>query len=207
MIRAPGIEHVGHQHDVIVGRELDAAQREHLQVEFQVVADFEHSRVFEQRLHGRERYALLDLPGRDVGRRTGCRCRRRRLCDGRAARNRPRWRASASEKPHSVACIGSRLVVSVSIAIMPQLARARDPSVEPFEATHDLVVGAIDLRVASRGNAGGGERLRRELGFVASPLAGEQFAPALCRRVGARWRRGEAALARRRAASRGVPPP
>ena len=66
MIRAARVNDVGHEHHIVVRSEIDAAQREHLQVELEVAADFEHPRIFEQRLHGRERRALLDLPRRDV---------------------------------------------------------------------------------------------------------------------------------------------
>ena len=42
---AAGIEHIGQQHHIVIGREGDAAQREHLQIEFQVMPDLEHARV------------------------------------------------------------------------------------------------------------------------------------------------------------------
>ena len=45
-----GVEHVRHQHGVVVGRDHDAAQRKKLPGEFQIVTDFEHAHVFEQRL-------------------------------------------------------------------------------------------------------------------------------------------------------------
>ncbi len=43
MTRAPGIDHVGHQHDVVVGRDLDPAQRKDLPIELEVLADLEHA--------------------------------------------------------------------------------------------------------------------------------------------------------------------
>src|SRR5262249_61675668 len=58
--------------------------------------------------------------------------------------------------------MGSRLVVWVSIATAPS-ARARDPGREPLRAAHDLVTGAVDLGIARGCEAGGRERLRREL--------------------------------------------
>ena len=61
-----GIERVRHQHGVVVGRDLDAAQRENLPSEFQIVADLEHALVREQRLERIERHALGNLIGRDV---------------------------------------------------------------------------------------------------------------------------------------------
>src|SRR5262249_10474375 len=44
-----------------------------------------------------------------------------------------------------------------------ELARARDPGREPLRAAHDLITGAVDLGVARGCDAGGHERLRREL--------------------------------------------
>ncbi len=66
MVGAPGIEDIGHQHGVVVGRDLDAAQGENLPVEFQVLADLEHAAVFQDRLHGRQRIGFGELVGRDL---------------------------------------------------------------------------------------------------------------------------------------------
>ena len=41
------VERIRHQHGVVVSRHLDAAQREHLPGEFQIVADLEHAHVGE----------------------------------------------------------------------------------------------------------------------------------------------------------------
>ena len=60
---AAGIDHVGHQHGIVVRRDLDAAQCENLPVEFQVVADLEHARVFEKRLERGQGIGFLDLIG------------------------------------------------------------------------------------------------------------------------------------------------
>ena len=65
---AAGVEHVGHQHGVVAGRDVDAAQREHLRVELHVLADLEHAAVFQQRLERRERIALGNLVRRKLGR-------------------------------------------------------------------------------------------------------------------------------------------
>ncbi len=59
-----GVEHVGHQHGVLVRAHLDAAHRENLPFEFQVLADLEHARIFEQRLERCERVRLGNLAGR-----------------------------------------------------------------------------------------------------------------------------------------------
>ncbi len=164
VIRAAGIEHVRHQHDVIVGRKIGAAQRERLQVELEVAADFEHLRVFEQRLHGRERRALLDLPGRNVAGKQAAVAAVAAFAVGErnvaSLVGRERQRETAQRRLHRVDTRGDGIDRD-----NPQLARARNPGVEPFGTAHDLVAGAIDLRVARRCHARGGARLRRELDF------------------------------------------
>ena len=56
-----GVEHVGEQHGVVIGRHMDAAAGEDQPVVFQVLRDLEDRRVFEQRLQAFERLRLLDL--------------------------------------------------------------------------------------------------------------------------------------------------
>ena len=41
---AAGVEHIGHQHGVVVRVQVDAAQREQLQLELEVLPDLEHAR-------------------------------------------------------------------------------------------------------------------------------------------------------------------
>ena len=45
MAVARPVDHVGEQHDVVVGRELEPAAREHALRELDLVADLEHRRV------------------------------------------------------------------------------------------------------------------------------------------------------------------
>ena len=59
---AAGVEHVGHQQQVVEGRELDVVAGKHKDVGLHVVADLEHAGVFEQRLELRQRVAFGDLP-------------------------------------------------------------------------------------------------------------------------------------------------
>ena len=66
VIGTAGVDHVGHQHGVVVGRDLDAAHGENLPVEFQILADLEHAGIFQQRLDGIERGAFGNLIGRDL---------------------------------------------------------------------------------------------------------------------------------------------
>ncbi len=65
---AAGVEHIGQQHHIVIGRKRDAAQGEHLQIEFEVMPDLEHARVLEQRPHRRERVLFGNLVGRDLAR-------------------------------------------------------------------------------------------------------------------------------------------
>ena len=65
-VRKPaGVEHIGHQHHVIVRGHIDAVMGQHLPGEFQVVPDLEHGRVLEQRLDGRERRSGINLVRHD----------------------------------------------------------------------------------------------------------------------------------------------
>ena len=43
MVAAPGVEHIGHQHDVVVGEYVDAAPGENLPVELEILADLQHA--------------------------------------------------------------------------------------------------------------------------------------------------------------------
>jgi len=47
VIIAAGVERIRHQHGVVVGRNLDSAQREYLPGEFQIVANLEHAEIAE----------------------------------------------------------------------------------------------------------------------------------------------------------------
>ena len=127
-------------------------------------ADLEDRLVLEQRLERGERVALRDLSFAKLGfrREQIAFCLRRRHRDGRSARSRLRSARRASEKPHRCACIGSRLVVSVSTATTPAFVRARDPFLQPVERAHGLVFAAIDLGRARGLAARGGKRDRGE---------------------------------------------
>src|SRR5580700_10532833 len=66
VVGAAGIDHIGHQHGVVIGRDLDAAHGKDLPIVFQILADLEDAFVLEQRLHGIEGRALGNLIGRDL---------------------------------------------------------------------------------------------------------------------------------------------
>ena len=120
---AAGIDHIRHQHDVVVGLDLDAALREYLPGEFQVVADLEHAPVSSSGFERVERGGFGDLIGRDIAAEQAgalaALAMRQRHVAGLVRRD------SASAMPHSSACIGSRLVVArCRCATMPR-SRAR----------------------------------------------------------------------------------
>ncbi len=75
------IERVGNQHGVVERRDFDAAPGEHVPVEFDVLADLHHARVFEQRLEQRDRLRFVDLAGRETAAAEEIGARRR---DGRS---------------------------------------------------------------------------------------------------------------------------
>ena len=80
------VERVGEQHGVVDRRDANAAHREHVHVELEVVADLEDARLLEQRLQKRDRFRFRDLVGREAARR---RRDRRRRSDGRSGCSRP----------------------------------------------------------------------------------------------------------------------
>ena len=152
-------------------RDVDAAPREDQPVVFHVLADLEDARVLQQRLQRCERLPLRNL------------VRRRAWPPARTGRCRPRAAVAVAERHVAglvvgdaparsrtdAACIGSRLVVSVSTATTPASLRARDPGVEPRRAcaTVSYLLRSILLaRAAARCAAAScGGRVR------ASPLA------------------------------------
>ncbi len=46
VIRAAGVQHVRDQHRVVVGRDVDAVPREQKPIEFEVLPDLQHARIF-----------------------------------------------------------------------------------------------------------------------------------------------------------------
>ena len=57
-----GVERVGHQHRIVERGDLDAVARKHEIVEFEILADLQHRRVFQQRLQPREAVLDRNLP-------------------------------------------------------------------------------------------------------------------------------------------------
>ena len=60
MLGAAGVERIGHQARIVEAGQRDAVAGEHHHVEFGVLHDLEHGRVFQQRLQQIERLAHLD---------------------------------------------------------------------------------------------------------------------------------------------------
>src|ERR1700677_689915 len=58
------VERVREQHRVVDRRDANAAHRQHMRVELEVVADLEDARLLEQRLQKRDRFRFLGLIGR-----------------------------------------------------------------------------------------------------------------------------------------------
>ena len=58
-----GLDGVGNQHGVIDGADIGAVAPQHLQVIFQVLADFQNAGIFEQRLQMRNGIFNFDLAG------------------------------------------------------------------------------------------------------------------------------------------------
>ena len=161
MVLPAGIERVRHQHGVVIGGDLGAAQRQHLPGEFQVVADLEHAPVGKKRPQGVERRAFGNLVGGDVAAEQA----------GAAALAAPAMterhvaglvrrhgkREAAQLRLHRIAARGADIDGDNA-----EVARALDPGVEPIETAHRLIFAAIELGVARGLHARAGERLRRE---------------------------------------------
>ena len=61
------VERVREQHGVVDRRDANAAQRQHVHVELDVVADLEDTRRLEQRLQKRDRFRFRHLVRREAG--------------------------------------------------------------------------------------------------------------------------------------------
>ena len=156
-----GIERIRHQHGVVIGGDLRAAQRQYLPGEFQVVADLEHAAVGKKRPQGVERRAFGNLLGGDVAAEQA----------GAAALAAPAMterhvaglvrrygkREAAQLRLHRIAARGADIDGDNA-----EVARALDPGVEPIETAHRLIFAAIELGVACGLHARARERLRRE---------------------------------------------
>ena len=141
MIGAAGIDHVGHQQRVVVGRNRDPALRENLPVEFQVLADLEYAGVFEQRLDGFECVLLGNLVRLDTGIEQAFAAAillvRERDITGFVRRHRQREAAQC--RLHRIERIG--LGIDCDMAVLD---RAHDPGFQPRKIAHDFVFGAVE---------------------------------------------------------------
>ncbi len=162
-----GVERVRHQHGVVVGRDFDAAQREHLPGEFQIVADLEHAHVGEQRLERIERRALGNLIGSDVAAEQAGALAALPMAERHVAGfvRRHRERKSAQLRLHRIEARGHHIDGDDT-----GVARALDPGLEPFDAAHGLIFRAVEFFRARGFGAGACQRLRREraIGLLSS---------------------------------------
>ena len=149
--------------------------REHLKVEFQVLADLEHAFVLEQRLERVERCALGDLIGRDLALEQAAAAVaalavRQRHVAGLVRRQRQR--KAAQLRLHRIEAGGLGVDRDKTL-----VAGALDPGLEPVEAAHGFVFGAVEFLAVRDVEPRGGERLRREFPIRSAgsplPLAGE----------------------------------
>ncbi len=179
MAGAAGIDHIRHQDNVVVGFNLDAALREHLPGEFQVVADLEHTPVGEDRPKRFKRGCLANLTGDDIaaeqaGALAALAVRQRHVA-GLVGTHRER--DAAQLRLHWIEACRRR--VHRDCADVP---RALGPGLEPVEAAHDLIFAAVELGGARGLAARLGQRLRRQ------HRGGRRLGPALARQI-ARLRR------------------
>ena len=191
VIGAAGIDHIGHQQRVVVGRDLDAAHGEDLKVEFQILADLEHAFVFEQRLDGVERGALGDLIGRDLALEQAAAAVaalpvRQRHVAGLVRSQRQR--EAAQRRLHRIEAGGLGVDGNKTL-----VAGALDPGLEPVEAAYRFIFGAVEF-LAMRGiEPRGSKRLRRQLA-----VRGARSPSPAC---GGGWGGGRLARSSRRAPS------
>ncbi len=159
---AAGIERVRHQHGVVVAGHRDAAQRQELPGEFQIVADLDDAPVLEQRLQRVERRALGQLVGREIAaeQAAGLALAALAMAERHIAGlvRRDRERETAQLGPHRIGADGRGIDGEKA-----ELPRARNPDFELLDAAHGLVFGAVEFGAArgldARGReAGGGER-------------------------------------------------
>ncbi len=89
--RLAGVEHIGHQHRIIIRTGIDAALAENQPVEFEIVPHFQDAQIFEQRLEQFEGGLFGDLIIDDRSRKQTV-ASNRPLRGGSTGRSRPRWR-------------------------------------------------------------------------------------------------------------------
>ncbi len=155
---AAGIEHIGHQHGVVVRCDLDAVARQHLPVEFQVLPDLEDAAILQQRLERGERVrrrnlARHHLAGEQAGAVAALAVDQRHVAGLVGADCE---REAAQLRLHRIEAGG--LGVDRDHAGVDG---ARHPVAQPLQGEHRLVARTIEFRGLGRGDARFGERLRR----------------------------------------------
>ena len=170
MIAAAGIEHVGHQHDVVECRERSAVTREHQRVLLEAVTDLEHAGIFEQRLEQIERVAFVDLAGSDasLGEQVGAGTMAERYVGGPVRSERKR--NAEQRRDHRIRRCGDEIDGDEAL-----LGRLSDPLGERAGIADRLIGAAIDFLSGGISRAFAGEcRRRSDLATLRSR------APAVC---------------------------
>ena len=160
--------------------------REHSQIEFQIVPDLEDAGSSSSGFSAASA-CLSGICSARARRRTDP--RRRRCCDARAGRSRPR-RRDARARSRTASPASDRGWWFRCRSPPADVARARDPGFEPVEVAHDLVSRAVDLRATLRP------------AHAARPASGLCVAPSVPRALADSGRRRPAAIAGRRLARR-----
>ena len=179
------VERVREQHGIVDRRHANAAHRERVHVELEVVADLENARLLEQRLQKRDRFGFRDLVGREaraVEEIGGA----GPMADGNVAR------LSRLDRQREADEVALQRVGRVRFGVDRDDALvlgARDPRAKLGRGAHDLVRRAVDRRsrlfCPRGGEVSGRSPLRSGLGLA---------------RRGSRDRRGGGRAFRRRIA-------
>ncbi len=189
------VERVRQKHGVVDRRDANAAHRQHMHVELDIVADLEDARRLEQRLQKRDRFGFRDLVGREAGaiEQIGARPMADRDVAGLPRPDRER---EADEL--ALQRVGRvRLGVDSDDALVPG---ARDPCAELGGGADDLVGCAIDRSARvfcpRRGKVSGRRALRRSLRLARRGSRGRlSGGRACCRRVSFSFQKGHALAA------------
>ena len=143
VIGASGIGHVGHQHGVVVRRDFDAAQREDLPVELEVLTDLDHAEIFKERLHCLKRIRFGDLIGGDLALEQAASAvaaltMRQRHVAGLVRRDREG--EAAKLRLHRIEAVGFDIEREKT-----EVARPFDPRPQPFETAHGFIFRAVEF--------------------------------------------------------------
>ena len=140
VLAAAGVEHIGHQHDVVERGEGDAVAVEDQGIRLEVMADLEHAGILEHRLEDGERLVFVHLPGRrtGLGEQVASRPMAQRHVGGLVDPERKRQPDQRGD--HRIGRAGDEIDSHQAL-----IGRARDPALERVSVPDRLVAGAVDL--------------------------------------------------------------